>query len=167
MKQIIALQEYTDKFISLYQGEIRNIEDNLAQELIEKGIVAEHTEDGSGEGGDKTPIVVHFEKVDDNWTADKEGSELWTAIENGTPVKGVVKYNNGQYNNYYYMDMYSNIPMSMNGKCLCDFSYDANMHPNTAITLINVQITVDNHINVTSTTIWFDANTTASHKTNL
>ena len=34
MKEIIALQEYTDKFISLYQGEIRNIEDNLAQELI-------------------------------------------------------------------------------------------------------------------------------------
>lgn len=29
--KIIALQEYTDNKISLYQGEIRNIENNLAQ----------------------------------------------------------------------------------------------------------------------------------------
>ena len=42
MKQIIALQQYTDKFISLYQGEIRNIQNSLADKLIEEGIVAEH-----------------------------------------------------------------------------------------------------------------------------
>lgn len=40
MKEIIALQEYTDKFVSLYKGEIRYIEDGLANELIEKEIVA-------------------------------------------------------------------------------------------------------------------------------
>ena len=50
MKQIIALQEYTDKYVSFYEGEIRNIEQNLADRLIERGIVAEHTE-GGGEGG--------------------------------------------------------------------------------------------------------------------
>ena len=45
MKEVIALQEYTDKHISLYEGEIRNIEDKLANELIEKGIIAEHSSD--------------------------------------------------------------------------------------------------------------------------
>ena len=55
MKEIIALQEYTDKYISLYEGQIRNIEDNIANKLIEKGIVAEHSDSGSGSGsGDQT-----------------------------------------------------------------------------------------------------------------
>lgn len=51
MKQIIALQEYTDKYVSFYEGEIRNIEQNLADRLIERGIVAEHTEGGDEGGG--------------------------------------------------------------------------------------------------------------------
>ena len=62
MKQIIALQEYTDKFISLYEGEIRNIEDNLAQELIEKGIVAEHNED-SDEGDHDCGVEIVTAKL--------------------------------------------------------------------------------------------------------
>lgn len=43
--EIIALQEYTDQYVSLYEGEIRNISDtSLAADLIERGIVAEHDE---------------------------------------------------------------------------------------------------------------------------
>ncbi len=57
MKEIIALQEYTDKHISLYEGEIRNIEDKLADELIEKGIVAEHS---SNEGKDNDIFLIHM-----------------------------------------------------------------------------------------------------------
>lgn len=38
--EVIALQEYTDKYISLYEGEIRNIPESLANDLIDKGIVA-------------------------------------------------------------------------------------------------------------------------------
>lgn len=49
-KEIIALKEYTDRYISLYQGEIRNIGYELANRLIEQGIVAEHNETGSGGG---------------------------------------------------------------------------------------------------------------------
>ena len=33
--EIIALQEYTDRYVSLYEGEIRNISDDLANKLIE------------------------------------------------------------------------------------------------------------------------------------
>lgn len=54
MKEIIALQQYTDKYVSLYQGEIRNITDNIADRLIAKGIVRLHTdipEGGSSGGG--------------------------------------------------------------------------------------------------------------------
>ena len=59
--EIIALQQYTDKYVSLYEGEIRNIQDSLANRLIEKGIIAEHDEGsggipsgGGGGGGDKS-----------------------------------------------------------------------------------------------------------------
>ena len=47
MKEIIALKEYTDQYVSLYEGEIRNIADNLADRLIEQGVVAEHSDDSS------------------------------------------------------------------------------------------------------------------------
>ena len=55
MKQIIALQEYSDKIISLYEGEIRNIETELANKLIAQGIVAEHDQTG-GDCGYKSTI---------------------------------------------------------------------------------------------------------------
>ena len=51
--QIIALQEYTDKYVSLYQGQIRNIPDQIAQKLIEQNIVAEH---GDSEGAGNVVI---------------------------------------------------------------------------------------------------------------
>ncbi len=51
--EIIALQQYTDKYISLYEGEIRNIQNVLAQKLIKKGIVAEHSDDKNSESGYK------------------------------------------------------------------------------------------------------------------
>ena len=50
MKEIIALQEYTDKYISLYEGEIRNIQDGIADKLIEKGVVAEHDQTSPSSG---------------------------------------------------------------------------------------------------------------------
>ena len=40
--EIIALQEYTDKYVSLYEGEIRNIPDIIAYKLIDQNIVAKH-----------------------------------------------------------------------------------------------------------------------------
>lgn len=56
--QIIALQQYTDKFVSLYQGQIRNIPDPLALPLIEKGVIAEHTDSGSGIAEDNIFVVT-------------------------------------------------------------------------------------------------------------
>ena len=59
--QIIALQQYTDQYVSLYEGQIRNLSHDLATRLISKGIVAEHDEintSGSGSTGansDSTP----------------------------------------------------------------------------------------------------------------
>lgn len=71
MKQIIAKQEYTDKYVSLYEGQIRNIENDLADRLIEKGIVAEHNDSGNE---DNTLIInmlikkdlteTHYDKYD-------------------------------------------------------------------------------------------------------
>ena len=40
MVEIIALQEYTDQYISLYEGEIRNLPNDIALRLINKGVAA-------------------------------------------------------------------------------------------------------------------------------
>lgn len=42
--EIIALQNYTDMYVSLYEGQVREVEDVLANYLISKNIVIEHTE---------------------------------------------------------------------------------------------------------------------------
>ena len=57
MKQIIALKEYSDKYISLYQGEVRNIGYELANRLIEEGIVAEHNETGNSGSSGGVPTI--------------------------------------------------------------------------------------------------------------
>ena len=48
MKEIIALQEYTDKYVSLYEGQIRNLTDDIANQLIAKQIVKEHNDQTVG-----------------------------------------------------------------------------------------------------------------------
>lgn len=73
--QIIAKQEYTDKHVSLYEGQIRNISDNLANSLIEKGIVAEHSSD---EGGGSSNFGI-LEITDDDIIAcaDENNNVKW------------------------------------------------------------------------------------------
>lgn len=72
--QIIALQQYTDKYVSLYQGQIRNIPDQIAQKLIEQNIVAEHSSDEGGEGsssqGDNFFIIktVDYDTDENTWS---------------------------------------------------------------------------------------------------
>lgn len=51
MKEVIALREYSDKYVSFYEGEIRNITDDIANTLIAKGIVRLHTDIPEGGGG--------------------------------------------------------------------------------------------------------------------
>lgn len=43
--EIITLQEYTDQYVSLYEGEIRNLPNDLALRLINKGVAAQHDKD--------------------------------------------------------------------------------------------------------------------------
>ena len=57
MIEVIALQEYSDKIISLYEGEIRNIEENLAYDLIRRKIVALHTDSEGGGSNSFTNII--------------------------------------------------------------------------------------------------------------
>ena len=93
MTEIIALQEYTDKYISLYQGEIRNIVDDLANQLINKGIVAEHhdipIDDDNDDNYSKREIIelkpAIYNETDDEITYglvykdyDKQNDEIQT-----------------------------------------------------------------------------------------
>lgn len=105
-KEIIALKEYTDQYISLYQGEIRNVGYELANRLIEQGIVAEHDETGSGEGSSSGSssgaFVATFnitqdedesENIIDVVTCDKTVAEIKTAYQSGaTIIADVIMY---------------------------------------------------------------------------
>ena len=56
--RVKALKEYTDKFISIYEGDIRTVTDEiLAEELIEAGILEEMTEEEEEEEEETTPTV--------------------------------------------------------------------------------------------------------------
>lgn len=79
--EIIALQQYTDKYVSFYQGQIRNIEDGIADKLIEEGIVAEHDQiSPSGDGGSSLKYIK------DDFS------------DNGGVIEGLVEGNTGEIN---------------------------------------------------------------------
>lgn len=62
--EVIALQQYTDKYISLYEGEIRNIANDLAQRLIKNKIVREHDKIPDDSKNETiTPIINYTEGV--------------------------------------------------------------------------------------------------------
>lgn len=76
--KVVALQEYTDKYISMYQGEIRNVTDELlAQDLIDKEILAEKTD-----GGEDTPeeekVILEFtyDLNNDTWSCNHTWEEI-------------------------------------------------------------------------------------------
>lgn len=80
--KIIALQEYTDKYISLYEGEIRNINDLLAQRLIEKGIVKEHSDSSS----DKGIIIIDISRFQAGEKINKTWQEIYNLVNTGNIV---------------------------------------------------------------------------------
>ena len=84
--EIIALQQYTDKYVSLYQGEIRNINTELAQRLIEKGVVSEHNEESGGIPSGSDICVVNVEVANNQRTVtsvDKTWAEMLAAVKAG------------------------------------------------------------------------------------
>ena len=80
MKQIIALQEYTDKYVSFYEGEIRNIEDGIANKLIEEGIVAEHDESSNSNTTESSSFFINCTKINNTYTSDKTYQEVQQAL---------------------------------------------------------------------------------------
>lgn len=110
MKEVIALQEYTDKYVSFYEGEIRNITDDIADKLITKGIVRLHTDipedGGSGGGGGGDSIVVTH--IDDNGVLGMTFSEVVSAVATGKLVLCIDKTSDDDYSYdvYYIMQTY-------------------------------------------------------------
>lgn len=116
MKEVIALQEYSDKYVSLYEGEIRNIDDYLANILIAKNIVRLHTDipedDGSGGGGTADPgysverqqyveeqtIILDYDSENETWSGvlqggylPEAGTEIKVTLNDGPVIKATVQ----------------------------------------------------------------------------
>ena len=109
--EIIALQDYTDKYVSLYEGEVRNIGKNLANKLIAKGIVAEHdeTESGSGSGSSSggayvVTVTSEYDETEDSYTysIDKTFSDIVTAYNNGQ----IILFKRTEYQGNSSLDYY-------------------------------------------------------------
>lgn len=80
--QIIALQEYTDKYISLYQGEIRNLNKEIAERLIEQGIVRQHDTIDDTSGNNNNNNITFFEHIEGVSTQVENGYALGPLVYN-------------------------------------------------------------------------------------
>lgn len=87
--EVIALQEYTDKYVSLYEGEIRNINDPLAERLIEKGVVANHEDQKEQQQQEREPNWVLY------WNMENDFVDSEKLIPENTLVK--VIYEDAQF----------------------------------------------------------------------
>lgn len=97
--EIIALQEYTDKYVSLYQGEIRNINTELAERLIEKDIVKQHNQNDQESSDNKAfrikvTVAGTFPNIT-SATADKTFQEVLSAYNANKPIVAEVNINGG------------------------------------------------------------------------
>ncbi len=94
MKQIIALQEYSDKHVSLYEGQIRNLSNEIADRLIAQGIVAEHSDSSPSSGGGVLKVNILVEELENQGsdlkkyklTLDKKYSQIYDYKLNKGPV---------------------------------------------------------------------------------
>lgn len=94
--EIIALQEYTDNKISLYEGEIRNINNSLAQKLIEEGIVAEHG-DSEGDSGNNSELIVYYFEIAGDPVCSHSLDQIIQALNTGKTVYVEIVHGNGTY----------------------------------------------------------------------
>lgn len=91
--KVIALQEYTDKYISMFEGEIREITDEiLADELIANEILAEKSDE------EETPVqkpVLNFtyDETEEEWSC----NYTWEEIESLDEDKNWVKIDDINY----------------------------------------------------------------------
>ena len=116
MKEIIALQDYTNQYISLYQGEIRKIETNLANKLIALGVAAQHSTinpSGGGSGSDcsceifKVEILAYeplSEEDDDYLYLNKSYKEIKSAFNDG---KNIIFYTHYSDSETDFMEFYT------------------------------------------------------------
>lgn len=86
--QIIALQEYTDKYISLYEGEIRNLNKEIAERLIEQGIVRQHDsiDNGSSSDGIKYSLIPYTEGIAEKYERESSSIVLMPVEMNELPI---------------------------------------------------------------------------------
>lgn len=92
--KVVALQEYTDKYISMYEGEIRNVTDEvLLQDLIERQILAEKTDEE-----EETPVEeVIFEFTQNEDTQEWSCNYTWAEISDINYSKTWIKINSINY----------------------------------------------------------------------
>ena len=113
MKQIIALQEYTDKYISLYEGEIRNIQNSIADKLIQQGVVAEHSEDQIAPSGGKNEMVIVIAELSSNEgnyivnSVSHTYTEILEAENNGKLVIAKCVHTTNYGNQYYILPLFN------------------------------------------------------------
>lgn len=94
--EIIAKQEYTDKYVSLYEGEIRNIPDVIAEKLIEQNIVAEHSDSSDQTGGSGIQIVnLVYNEDDAVFILDGDEATIQTQLTQGAFI--IFKTSNNEW----------------------------------------------------------------------
>lgn len=136
-KEIIALQEYSDKYISLYEGEVRNVNIQLANRLIEQGIVAEHDETGSGRSftinGLPELIMIDSHTIDGESVNNIAHKQYFTFLSIDSNSTVIMNYKNITTRTNFYYIVYTGkdeqSPFTDNIKIFIGFSSEDDSHP--------------------------------------
>ena len=105
MKQIIALQQYSDKYVSLFQGEIRNLSDEIADRLIEEKVVALHGDSGSSESNDK--FIIKPRNMTSQLHTDSRDEKNYYAIDIAPLFEQMFNlYSEEEYSYYWFVYLY-------------------------------------------------------------
>ena len=106
MKTVIALIAFSDGELSMFKGEIRDIDETKAEQLIDEGYVAEYSAGGGSGGG---ALVVHATSDGNTMTLDKTWDEIYTA--SATMPISIVWHNddvNERFTQYLRVDRVTN-----------------------------------------------------------
>jgi len=88
MTKVIAIETFTykDNTVSMHKGQIAEIDDTIATELIADGYVEEYTQGGGGSGAFVVNFTFDGDFDDADWTTDKSSSEISDALSAGLPI---------------------------------------------------------------------------------
>ena len=146
--QALTSFTYKDNILSMYAGEVADVDDTIGAELIAEGYVKEYSEGGGSDGG--YDIVIHCDTTFteagntlSHYSLTKGSySELYDKFVSGAPLNGVIYYSY-DYDGVGHNTTYYAVPLTK-----------VEWYSNNVLTLVFTKV---NAYGTEAMTIYFDS----------